>query len=178
MIERFKMKVEWFRREDLYSLYSENTLVGEASLDAELRAGLFDGGIDFPFSQPLSPSGQADIVASLDSDDPLVLEVKVFDPDRSRGISHLKQGFHQITRYSQDYNQIMGYLVIFNCSDRQLIITPDESSQPEFPPRIHYSGKTFFVVPIDIHPDTSSASREIPARRVQISSADLIGQIG
>ena len=177
VIERFKMKVEWFRREELYSLYSGNTSVGEASLDAELRAGLFDGGIDYPFSQPLSPSGRADIVASLNSDDPLVLEVKVFDLDRNKGITHLKQGFHQITRYSQDYNQSVGYLVVFNCSDRQLVITPDQSSEPEFPPRIHYAGKTFFVVPIDIHPDIASASRERPASRVEIDPTDLIGQV-
>lgn len=177
VIERFKMKVEWFRRKYLYSLYSDNTSVGEASLDAELRAALFDGGVDYPFSQPLSPSGQADIVASLNSNDPLVLEVKVFDPNRSKGTSHLKQGFHQITRYSQDYNQSVGYLVIFNCSDKQLVIMPEESSEPEFPPRIHYVGKTFFVVPIDVHPDVVSASRERLANRVEIAATDLIGHI-
>ena len=85
LIERFKLKTEWFRRKELYLLYQEDTSVGEASLDQELRASLFDGGIDYPFSQPSSPSGKADIIALLDSDDPLVLEVKVFDPWPQQG---------------------------------------------------------------------------------------------
>ncbi len=81
LIERFKLKSEWFRRKELYTLYTGHTSVGEASLDQELRASLFEGGVDYPFSQPSSPSGEADIVALLGSDDPLVLEVKVFDPN-------------------------------------------------------------------------------------------------
>ena len=151
-----------------------NTSVGEASLDQELRASLFEGGIDYPFSQPSSPSGEADIVALLGSDDPLVLEVKVFDPDLSKGKSHLRQGFHQVLRYANDYNQSLGYLVVFNCSDRQGVVSSDEESGAEFPPRITYGGKTFFVIPIDIHSDTDSASREKPASRLVIDRRDLV----
>ena len=176
LIERFKLKSEWFRRKDLYLLYQRDTSVGEASLDQELRASLFEGGIDYPFSQPSSPSGKADIVALLGSDDPLVLEVKVFDPDRGKGKSHLRQGFHQVLRYGNDYNQSVGYLVIFNCSDRQLVISSEEASGAEFPPRIEYGGKTFFVVSIDIHPDTDSASKEKPATRQVITYKELVGE--
>ena len=174
LIERFKLKAEWFRRKDLYALYKGDTSSGEASLDQELRANLFEGGIDYPFSQPSSPSGKADIVALLGSDDPLVLEVKVFDPVLSRGKSHLQQGFHQVLRYAGDYNQGLGYLVIFNCSDRQLAISSEESSGAEFPPRIVYSGKTFFIIPIDIHPDIASASKEKPSSRLVIGYRELI----
>ena len=174
LIERFKMKTEWFRRKELYLLYQEDTSVGEASLDQELRASLFDGGIDYPFSQPSSPSGKADIIALLDSDDPLVLEVKVFDPGRSKGKSHLRQGFHQVLRYANDYNQSLGYLVIVNCSDRQLVISSEDASGAEFPPRITYGGKIFFVIPVDIHPDTASASKEKPASRQVIDFRELV----
>ena len=178
LIERFKLKTEWFRRGELHSLYTGNTRSGERNLDQQLRAGLFDGGIDYPFSDPSSPSGRADIVALLESDDPLVLEVKVFDPDRSRGRSHIRQGFQQVLRYAQDYNQSVGYLVIFNCSDRQLVISTEEASEIEFPPRINYGGKTIFVITIDVHPDVASASRERPADRQVISSEELIGAQG
>ena len=176
LIERFKLKAEWFRREELYNLYENNTSVGERTLDRELRAGLFEGGVDYPFSQPSSPSGEADIVALLGSDDPLVLEVKVFDPERSKGKSNLRQGFHQVVSYANDYNESLGYLVIFNCSDRKLVISPDEASEPEVPPRFTYGGKTFFVVSIDIHPDTVSASKEKPASRVTVSYRELVGE--
>ena len=174
LIERFKLKAEWFRRKELYLLYQEDASVGEASLDQEFRASLFEGGIDYPFSQPSSPSGKADIVALLGSDDPLVLEVKVFDPDRSKGKSHLRQGFHQVLRYANDYNQSLGYLVIFNCSDRQLAISSEEASGAEFPPRIAYGGKIFFVIPIDIHPNTASASMEKPTSRLVIDCKELV----
>ena len=176
LIERFKLKAEWFGRQELYDLYQGDTSVGEASLDQELRASLFEGGVDYPFSQPSSPSGKADIVALLGSNDPLVLEVKVFDPDRGRGKSHLQQGFHQVLRYSNDYNQSLGYLVIFNCSDRQLAISPEEASEAEFPPRITYGGKTFFAIPIDIHPAMASASKENPASRLSIGYKELVGE--
>ena len=176
LIERFKLKSEWFRRKELYNLYQRDTSVGEASLDQELRASLFEGGIDYPFSQPSSPSGKADIVALIGSGDPLVLEVKVFDPNHSKGKSHLRQGFHQVLRYANDYNQSLGYLVMFNCSDRQLVISSEEMSGAEFPPRTTYGGKTFFIVPIDIHPDTASASREKPASRQVIDYKELVGE--
>ena len=175
LMERFKLKTEWFRRKELHCLYERDTSAGERNLNQELRAGLFDGGIDYPFSEPSSPSGQADIVASLESDDPLTLEVKVFDPERSRGRSHLRQGFQQVTRYAQDYNQSVGYLVIFNCSDKQLVISPEETLEADFPTRINYGGKTFFVIPIDIHPEVASASRERPADRQVITYEELIG---
>ena len=174
LIERFKRKAEWFRRKELYFLYQGDTSVGEASLDQELRASLFEGGIDYPFSQPSSPSGEADIVALLGSDDPLVLEIKVFDPDRSKDKRHLRQGFHQVLRYANDYNQSLGYLVIFNCSDRQLVIATEEATGAEFPPRITYGGKTFFVMTIDIHPDTVSASKEKPSSRQFMDYKELV----
>lgn len=174
LIERFKLKAEWFRRKELYSLYQNDTSVGEASLDQELRASLFEGGIDYPFSQPSSPSGKADIIALLDTDDPLVIEVKVFDPTLSKGKSHLRQGFHQVLKYANDYNQSLGYLAIFNCSDRPLVISSEEASGAEFPPRITYGGKTFFVIPIDINPEIVSASKERPASRQVIDSSELV----
>ena len=175
IIGRYKLQVEWFRRNELYHLYKTKTSVGEANLDQNLRAALFEGGIDYPFSQPSSPSGEADVVALLGSNDPLVLEVKVFDPELGRNNSHLSQGFHQVLRYANDYNQNLGYLVIFNCSGQQLVIGGGESSEQDWPPRINYGGKTFFVIPIDVYPDTPSASRERPGTRRVISQEQLIG---
>lgn len=175
IITRYKLQVEWFKREELYDLYKSNTSAGEASLDRKLRAALFEGGIDYPFSQPSSPSGEADVVALLGSNDPLVLEVKIFDPQLGRNNSHLSQGFHQVLRYANDYNQSLGYLVIFNCSGQQLVIGADEALDQGFPPRIYYGEKTFFVIPIDVHPETPSASKERPTTRRVISHEQLIG---
>ena len=176
LIERFKLKAEWFRRQELHNHYKNDTSVGERSLDRELRASLFEGGVDYPFSQPSSPSGEADIVALLGSNDPLVLEVKVFDLESGKGKSNLRQGFHQVVSYANDYNESLGYLVIFNCSDRKLVISSDEASEPEVPSRITYGGKLFFIVSIDIHPDTVSASKEKSASRITVSHRELVGE--
>ena len=77
-------------------------------------------------------------------------------------------------RYANDYNQSLGYLVIVNCSDRQLVISSEEASGVEFPPRITYGGKIFFVIAIDIHPDIVSASKEKPASRQVIAFRELV----
>ena len=175
-LQRFKRKAEWFRQQDLHKMYRDDTGSGEKNLDRVLREALFDGGVDFPFSQPDSPSGRADIISLDDSDDPLVLEAKVFDPGRSRGKSHLRQGFHQVLRYANDYQQNVGYLVAFNCSGNQLVWPSEDSSDGEFPPRLMHDGKTFFLIAIDIATDRESASKERPSDRVEISRSELIGQ--
>ena len=178
LIERFKVKSEWFSRDELFRVYEQDTSVGEATLDQRLREALFDGGIDYPFSQPRGPSGDADIVALLGSDDPLVLEVKVFDPDRGRGKRNMQQGLHQVLRYSDDYNQPVGYLVVFNCSDGQLAFQAWPDGEFAVPARVSHGGKTFFVISIDIRPDRPSASRDRPATRTQIRYEELVGADG
>ena len=175
VIERFKLKAEWFKRSEFYSLYENDTSTGEKNLDRELRSYLFDGGIDYPFSEPGSPSGKADIVAMLGSEDPLVLEVKVFDPRRNRNKAHIRQGFHQALKYASDYNQDTGYLVIFNCSKNPLLVSQNETPVTEFPTRVFYASKSFFVIPIDINPDAESASKENPANRQNLDINDLTG---
>jgi|GEM_PF-539678 len=176
MIERFKLKSEWFRKKELYSLYAADTRLGEANLDRELRLSLFEGGIDYPFSQPVSPSGKADVVSLSDAEDPLVLEVKVFDPDRGRGKDHIRQGLHQVLKYSNDYNKNVGFLIVYNCSSTPLMIAPDTEAKGEIPSRIEYGGRNFFVVTVNVNPETTAASREDPKSRIIITAGDLTAQ--
>src|SRR5262249_47550525 len=78
LLERYVRRVEWFERARLWQTYEAATR-REDVYDRDLRAFLFDQGIDYPFSQPRSASGEADVVAGTDSDDPLVCEVKLYD---------------------------------------------------------------------------------------------------
>ena len=87
----------------------------------------------------------------------------------------MRQGFHQVLRYAADYNQSLGYLVIFNCSDKRLAISSRDGSEEETPTRISYGGKTIFVVTIDVNPDTPTASVENPSNRVSVYVGELIG---
>ena len=173
LLIRFKMKCEWFHKKELYDKYSHDTSRGESILVSTLRESLFDWGIDFPFSQPESPSGKADVVAWLGTNDPLVLEAKVFNPNRSQQKRDLQRGFHQVSIYADNYNESVGYLVIFNCSENELVIAPDSETEPEYPHRIEFGGKTFFVVVINLNPDRKPASKEGPSSRQTVFHSEL-----
>ncbi len=155
IIEKFKLRSQWFERERLFNLYNSDTTTGEAKLDKSLREFLFDNGIEYPFSSPASDSGRADIVASLHTPDPVIIEVKVFDGE-NRARNHIRHGFRQINEYMTDYNKDVGYLVIFNVCNKDLRFN---LTSGEKPPRVSTGGKTIFIIDIDIFHDVSPASQ-------------------
>ena len=128
-----------------------DTRIGEYNLDKKLREFLFISGIDYPYSTPLSPEGRADILAVI-NEKPIPLELKIFT-GANRG--HIKAGFTQSLLYSNNYNSPMGYLIIFNVSNKELKFS---TSSSELPQRIIFSGKTIFIIIINIYPHEESAS--------------------
>lgn len=170
VLEKFKLRAQWFKRKRLYDLYNEDTSRGEAVLDEILRIFLFDNGIEYPFSTPASSSGRADIVASLHTPDPVIVEVKVFDGG-SRGRGHLRQGFRQVHDYMSDYNKSIGYLVIFNVCDKDLQFRLTDHSKP---PRIHLNDKTIFLVVVDIYHDVYPASERPKLQVYDIEENELV----
>jgi hypothetical protein len=158
LLEKYKRYCEWFRKDHLFNLYERSEGRQEAVLDKDLRLFLFEQGIDYPFSQPSSTSGSADIVGLLETEDPLVLEVKVFDLDRNYGRSRVIGGFHQIVSYSNDYNKPIGYLLIFNTDKSKYLEVVTTESGNKWPTRITFNGKIFFIIIIDIYPNKPSAS--------------------
>jgi len=174
LIEKFKLRYQWFERSRLHDLYERDTKHGESVLDKELRKFLFDNGVDYPFSTPASDSGRADIIASLHTADPLVIEVKVFDGE-SRGRSYIRQGFRQVCEYMTDYNKTVGYLVIFNVSDKELRL---ELLSTELPPRIHFGDKTVFIETVDIFHDILPASERPRLELYEIKEKELVTSSG
>ena len=94
-------KVEWFQRDELVKIDGD-----ERDLAKHLYAYLFDQGLDFHI-EPQSASGEADLVAA-----ELVLDAKVFDGDK-RGLAYLASGFHQVHTYTRDFDQEVGYLIVY-----------------------------------------------------------------
>jgi len=170
VVEKFKLRSQWFERKGLYDLYVADTSRGESALDKELRQFLFDNGIEYPFSTPASSSGRADIVASLHTADPVIVEVKVFDAD-SRGRSHIRQGFRQVHDYMGDYNKNVGYLVIFNVSNKDLQF---RLNHPEKPLQIHLNNRTIFLVVVDIFHDVQPASERPQLETYEIKEDELV----
>lgn len=171
LLERYVRRIEFFDRQALYDRYIANTRQGEAIYDADLRRFLFDQGLNMPFSQPKSASGLSDVIGELDTDDPLVCEVKVFD-----AASHDKRGIvsgvNQVLNYAHDYGKSVAYLVIINLSGRPLEL-PTDSVSKNWPPYVDLSGVRVNLINVRAMP-VVSASKLGKAKPVVMSRQDLI----
>jgi hypothetical protein len=158
LLEKYKKRTEWFTHSQLMSKYSTADKSYEQIFEDDLRLFLFDQGIDYPFSTPKSTSGRADIIGSIDTDDPLVIEIKIFDRDKGYGKNRIIEGFSQIIKYTNDYNKDIGYLVVFNTDKAEIDIVLNEKSNI-FPPVINFNNKTYFIIIVNI-------STGIPASKI------------
>ncbi len=171
LLERYRRRVLWFEQDRLYEDYKSDTRRGEAMYDRDLRRFLFDQGVDYPYSQPTGPSGKVDIVAEVDSDDPLTCEVKLFD-NAQYGVSYLAKGLQQAVRYAEDYGKTEAHLVVFNLSERGLE-WPNDEPEAGWPPRLDVSGVTVFLIAVHARP-LPSASTGGAARPVVVARSMLV----
>lgn len=156
LLSKYKRLSEWFDRGTLFHLATSDTARAEFLLDEHLRRYLVIEGIDYPFSTPSSPKGRADIVVNVD-EKPLPMEIKIFDDDNSKGKAYLRKGFNQALRYSNDYNQPIGYFIVFNLTEKLLQF--GEETSTVFP-KCEIQNKTVFIIVVDIHPVERTASQE------------------
>ncbi len=158
LLQKYKLRTEWFRRDELLARLQADSKQSEAVANKDLREYLFDQGIDWPFLEPASPSGEADVVAALGETDPLVLEIKLFDLDRGYDRGYVRKGFRQIYEYAVDYGQAIGYLVVYNCTGRQLVFRTQTLPQLGVP-RIEFDHRTFFIIVVNLAAQGESASK-------------------
>ena len=170
-LERMRRQVEWFEREKLFRQYEADTPRGEALYDTRVREFLFAEGIDFPFSQPASPAGKADVVAGLEGDDPLVCEIKLYD-GKNYGPAYLRRGVGQAIRYAHDYGKSSAHLVVFNLSDDRLQLPSDEPTGVN-PPRLQIEGVTVFLIAVQAKP-LASASKDRHRQVRQVERDQLV----
>jgi hypothetical protein len=171
VLERYVRRVEWFDRQGLYDRAMANSQKAEEVYDTDLRRFLFSEGINMPFSQAKSASGLSDVISELDTDDPLVCELKIFDGD-SRGKRHLGTGVNQAIEYTTDYGKHSAYLVVINLSGRQLTL-PSDGEPKIWPPYIDVARVRVHLVPVRALPTASASRRGRPAP-VSITRADLV----
>lgn len=173
LLEKYKRRVEWFHRDELLARLRADTRQSEDAVEAHLREYLFDQGIDYPFSQPRSPGGRVDVAADIGEERPLILELKLFDLDRSYGKRYIRKGFRQIQTYADDYGQSVGYLVVFNCTPRRIDFRTSASEQL-WPSRIVVGHQTFFLIVIDLVMPEGSASQRDARRPYVIEETYLL----
>ena len=170
VLERHVRRVEWFDRADLYARAMEDTHKAEEVYNIDLRRFLFSEGINMPFSQAKSASGLSDVLAGLDTGDPFVCEIKIFDA-ASRGKRHLASGVNQVLQYASDYGKQVSYLVITNLSGRPLNL-PSEDNPRTWPPRITIAGVRVHLIAVRALP-TPPASKQGKPTPVTITYDDL-----
>lgn len=166
---RYKRWAEWFEAKRLRAIYKTD---GEDGLGRDLRRFLFESGIDYPFSDPHSPGGRADIVAQLDTDDPLVLEAKVWDSEGGYRENRVRDGLRQVTDYADKYGKDSGYVPVFNL-DREPLVFVSEPSSDEWPARIERGGRTYYFMAIEIAEQPESISQKDKGKRVEVNEVQL-----
>jgi hypothetical protein len=167
---RYKHKVEWYRRQEVAQLYAGDTSRGERHLARHMYEYLFDQGLPFHV-EPQAASGRPDVVSLEESNEPFIGDAKVFDAV-NRGAPYIKKGLYQVYRYCWDYNSPVGYLIVFNTSDKQLRFTLPSGADGV--PRFEYNNKTIFIVVIDIHPHAGTASTLGTPETVTVVGEDLV----
>jgi len=170
-LRRYKHKCEWFQRDYLFKLWEGDTIRGEKNLSLHLYEYLHDQGLDFVI-EPSSASGEVDLIASQKTDDPLIADAKIFNPEKGKGTRYIANGFNQIYQYTLDYNEPFGYLIIFNTSGEDLRFTL--SKQEQSTSFLVHNNKTIFMLTIDIFPYPTSASKRGSIKTIEITEDDLI----
>lgn len=171
LLRRYKHKCEWFQRDKLFQLWQNETGRGEKLLSLQLYEYLHDQGMDF-LIEPASVSGEVDLIASQKTEDPLIADAKIFNPDKGKGKDYIARGFNQIYLYTLDYNEPFGYLIIFKTCEEDLRFAL--ANQTQSTPFVIHNNKTIFLVTIDICPHETSASKRGHLMAVEITEQELI----
>jgi hypothetical protein len=124
-----------------------------------------------PFSQAKSASGESDVLTDLDTDDPLVCEVKIYGAGRTK--RSLAGGVHQAISYASDYGKQVAYLVIINLSGKPLSL-PSDDDPKLWPPRITVAGTRVYLIAVRALPPVASASKLGKPAPVTITRDDLV----
>lgn len=168
LLRRYKHKCEWFPNAHLKELANKDK---EKDLSYHLYEFLYDQGLDFSI-EPSSASGSPDLIASQNSEDPLIADVKVFDGD-DRGKSYIVEGFNQIYTYTLNYNEPFGYLIIFKTCEKDIKFSL--ANETYSTPYVIHNNKTIFIITIDVCSyDGKTASKRGRLKASEIKEEDLI----
>lgn len=170
---RYKRWAEWFEAVHLREMYEASGKDGEGKLDESIRRFLFESGIDYPFSQPASPRGKVDVVAGLETDNPLVLEIKVWDSSKNYKENRLRDGLRQVIEYATKYCKDRGHVVVFNLDEEPLSFV-NQPNKGEWPPHIEHGGRTYFFVDVHIAEKSKPISQQDKGKPVRVNEINLV----
>ncbi|MCM3547826.1 hypothetical protein M4D48_04465 [Alkalihalobacillus clausii] len=155
LLLKYVYRTEWFHKNRLYSLYEGDTKRGEDNLTLDLQEYLHNQGIDYPFSTPHSPSGRSDLVGLLETEDPMVIEVKLFNLEKGYDKAYIRKGLVQAYRYTLDYGKPTGYLLVYNLDKRDLSLEINDKSPVK---TVKIGNKEICIIVVNLFSDGKSAS--------------------
>lgn len=167
LLTNYKKRTEWFTYKELLLKYSKvDNKQYEQIFEDDLRLFLFDNGIENPFSTPLNKSGRADIIGQLESEDPLIAEVKIIHKERKYGKERILNGFNQVETYASEYNKQNGYLIIFNLDNKKIQFNLDDNHSEI--PTLQYNNRTYYFVIIGLGEKTASNLGKLKPMEINI----------
>lgn len=155
LLDKYKHRTEWFYKKRLSMLYNNDTVHGEDNLTLDLQEYLHNQGIDYPFSTPHSPKGRADIVSGVETEDPLVLEIKIFNTGKGYDKAYIRKGLTQAYNYAIDYGKPTGYLLIYNLDKKEIAFEIDEETNFK---KIQIGNKIIYIIVVNLFDHGLSAS--------------------
>jgi hypothetical protein len=174
LLLRFKRSCEWFNRDRLLNNYIGNTGSGENTLANHLYEYLYDQGIDFHV-EPKTDTGRIDLISDQVGTERLLVDAKIYDPEGSKNKTYIVKGYNQMLTYQQEYNETVGYLVIFQASGNDLSILLKEKDNKI--PFIQHKNKVTFFVVVDLR-NLPSASKRGQHETTVITEDDLVSIVG
>lgn len=169
LLRKYKQKCEWFQRDKLLEIWKNDTGRGEKNLALHLYEYLHDQGLQFVI-EPSSVSGEVDLIAAQETDDPLIADAKVFTS--KKGKRDVAEWFNQIYIYTRDYNEPFGYLIIFKTCEEDLKFSL--TNQTQSTPFVTHNNKTIFFVTIDICRYETTASGRGKLKVTEVTKEDLV----
>lgn len=180
VIRQYKHQREWFGRERLRAIPAGHEgKTGERALCVDLYEYLYEQGVEFTVETE-SASGRIDLLIHQGDDrSTLPIDAKyIRDGDEPAKITKtIAAGFRQVYDYCCDFQQPIGYLVIFKETSRTIDIVGEIDDSF---PALRVGNRTIYFVEVDMcsyegsDGQRRSASRRGRAEVVRLSSAELI----
>lgn len=168
LLKKYKHRCEWFNRESV----QKRSAGGERSLMLDAYSYLHDQGIDFHI-EPTTASGKPDLVADQVDDRRVVLDGKLVSEEQEAYTVKqiVAKGFRQVYQYCSDYNEPIGYLLVYKNSGLILDIGSDIE---QYPPAMLINGKTIHFLEVDIYKHEKTASARSKYKSVSITKDSII----
>jgi hypothetical protein len=175
LLLKYKQNAEWFERENLQLIIQNgySGKKGERALAIHLQQYVFNQGVDFVI-EASSPSGEADLLLRDSSGGYAIVDAKLIDGTSPSEVKRtIAEGFNQVARYCNDYNQPEGFLTVFVNVDVNIRLDTEYDSGFKY---FKVGGCIIYYLEINIS-ERPSASKAKKSKEIDISAKELIEKI-